>query len=189
MQRKTVKKRLILKKNIKNFINKLLITIIIFLIGLISIKENPSLKIKINENIYQDSFKFINNNKIYKKYFGNILSLDKMTTKTESVFNEKITYQTSKKYQNGVELTVTNNYMVPILETGIVLYIGEKENYGQTIIIEQIDGIEVYYSNINSNVKLYDYVEKGKLLGEAKSNKIYLTFQKDGKYLDYKKYI
>ena len=58
--------------------------------------------------------------------------------------------------------------MVPILESGIVLYIGEKENYGQTIIIEQIDGVEVYYSNINSNVKLYDYIEKGNLLEYAK---------------------
>ena len=131
----------------------------------------------------------MNLNNKYQKYFGNILSLDKMIPETTSVFNEKLSYTNQKKYKNGVELTVTSNYMVPILESGIVLYIGEKENYGQTIIIEQIDGVEVYYSNINSNVKLYDYIEKGNLLGEAKSNKIYLTFQKDGKYLDYKKYI
>lgn len=51
--------------------------------------------------------------------------------------------------------------MVPTLESGIVVYIGEKEDYGTTVIIDQIDGVEVYYSNITvENLKLYDYVEK-----------------------------
>ena len=34
-----------------------------------------------------------------------------------------------------------------------------------------------------------DYVEKGKLLGEAQDEKLYLVFQKDGSYLNYKEYI
>ena len=38
-------------------------------------------------------------------------------------------------------------------------------------------------------MKLYDYVEKGKLLGETKDNNLYLVYQKDGQYLDYKEYI
>ena len=38
-------------------------------------------------------------------------------------------------------------------------------------------------------MKLYDYIEKGSLIGEAKDEKIYLVFSKEGKYLDYKKYI
>ena len=80
--------------------------------------------------------------------------------------------------------------MVPSIESGIVVFMGEKEGYGNTIIIEQVNGVDVYYSNINpSNIKLYDYIEKGKLLGEVKDNKLYMVFQKDGKYLDYKKYI
>ena len=39
------------------------------------------------------------------------------------------------------------------------------------------------------NLKLYDYIEKGELLGEAKDGKVYLVFSKEGKYLDYKNYI
>ena len=38
-------------------------------------------------------------------------------------------------------------------------------------------------------MKLYDYVEKGELLGETNNNTLFLTFQKNGEYLDYKKYI
>ena len=80
--------------------------------------------------------------------------------------------------------------MVPTIESGIVVFIGEKEKIGKTIIIEQVNGIDTFYSNINfNNLKLYDYVEKGELLGEVKNNELYLTFQKDGKYLDYKKYV
>lgn len=55
---------------------------------------------------------------------------------------------------------------------------------------EQVNGIAVWYSNVNStNVKMYDYVEKGSLLGEVKDTTLYLVFQKEDKYLDYSKYI
>ena len=80
--------------------------------------------------------------------------------------------------------------MVPVLESGIVIFMGEKDGYGNTVVIEQVDGIDVYYSNISTDgIKLYDYVEKGKLLGEAQDEKLYLVFQKDGSYLNYKEYI
>ena len=60
----------------------------------------------------------------------------------------------------------------------------------QTIIVEQVDGVDTYYINVNiSNYKLYDYVEKGQVLGEVKSNELYLRFEKNGEQLDYKKYI
>ena len=79
--------------------------------------------------------------------------------------------------------------MVPILESGVVVFIGEKDDYKNTIIVEQVDGIDVFYGNIKTNnIKLYDYVEKGELLGEA-NKELYLVFQKDGEYLDYKEYI
>ena len=48
----------------------------------------------------------------------------------------------------------------------------------------------MWYGNLqNINVELYDYVEKGKLLGEAKGTNLYLVYQKDGEYVDYKEYI
>ena len=76
------------------------------------------------------------------------------------------------------------------MKDGIVVFIGEKENYGNTIVVEQTDGIDVFYGNIdNVNVKLYDYVESGTLLGQAKNNNIFLVFQKEGNNLDYKQYI
>ena len=88
------------------------------------------------------------------------------------------------------KLNVEDNYLIPIIENGIVVFIGNKDNYGKTVIIEQVDGIDVWYSNIKANnIKMYDYIEKGSLIGEVKGKKLYMVFQKDGAFLDYKKYI
>ena len=187
--KKTIKKKLVLKKEIKVFLNKLLISIIIFLTALISVKKTPTLKPVLKDKIYEDSFKFITIKNFYEKYFGDFLS-NKVSKETTSVFNEKLSFQKINRYKDGVELIVNTNYLVPVIESGIVVYIGEKEDYGYTVIVEQVNGIDVFYSNINPiDIKIYDYVEKGSLLGETKNNNLYLVFQKNGAYLDYKKYI
>lgn len=185
---KKIKTKLVLRKEIKVLLSKLLISIIIFLIGMILVKSNSHMTTIIKENVYEKSFKFINNKKLYQKYFGNSLLLDKMLKEEQAVFNEKLNFTSKNPYKDGVKLKVSNNYMVPVLESGVIVFIGEKEDYGNTIIIEQVDGIDTYYGNIKpTNLKLYDYIEKGELLGEAKENKLYLAFQKEGKFLDYKK--
>ena len=188
--KKTVKKKLVLKKGIRSFINRLLIVTIIFLSCLILIKSNNSFKNILIKYVYEDSFKFTKLKAIYEKYFGKILSIDKVAPKEEAVFNEKLEYTKANVYNDGAVLTVSDNYMVPTLESGIVVFIGEKEGYGSTVIIEQVDGIDVWYSNIKANnIKMYDYIEKGSLIGEVKGKKLYIVFQKDGAFLDYKKYI
>ncbi len=80
--------------------------------------------------------------------------------------------------------------MVPNLNSGIVVFIGEKEDYGNTIIVQQMNGIDAWYGNIDTtSIKLYDYVEKGIMLGETKDTTLYLAFQKDGNFHQYKEYL
>lgn len=190
MPEKHIKKKLVLKNQVKKIINKILITIIIFLIGMILVKKEPNTKIFLQKNIYEKSIKFTKIKEIYNKYFGKILSIDKITYKETPVFSEKLTYKEKRTYKDGVELTVEEGYMIPNLNNGIVVYIGDKEEYGSTIIIEQENGIDVFYSNIIfDGIKLYDYIEKGEYVGSAKNQKIYLVFQKDGEILDYQNYI
>ena len=190
--KKRIEKRLVLKKDIKILISKVLLSIILFLLGMIFIKSNPNKKEILQSNIYEQSFPFQEVKLFYEKYFGNLLSIDKKLKKqeTEAVFSEKITYEAMENYQNGVKLKVSTNYMVPVLESGVIVFIGEKEKVGNTVIVEQVDGVDAYYSNIKvDNRKLYDYVEKGELLGEVLDNQLFLAFQKKGEYLDYKDYI
>lgn len=172
-------------------ITKILICLIIFVILLIVVKVNPSLKEKIHNIVYEDHFSFSYVNSLYKKYFGNILPFENIVpTDSEAVFNEKLVYNDARLYKEGVELEVNSNYLVPVIESGIVVFIGEKENYGNTVIIQQINGIDTWYGNVViGDIKIYDYVQKGMLLGEVTGDKLYLVFQKEGKYLDYKDYI
>ncbi|MBR5370426.1 MAG: M23 family metallopeptidase [Bacilli bacterium] len=179
-----MKERLVLRKEIKKALNKLLLSIIIFLIGMILVKTKYKETIK--TKFYEESLPFQKLKNTYNKYLGNIIEVEK----TQEVFNETLSYTNISKYKDGVKLKVSNNYMVPILESGVVVFIGEKEDYKNTIIVEQTNGIDVFYGNIKgNNIKLYDYVEKGELLGETINNELYLVFQKDGAYLDYKEYI
>lgn len=190
MNTKYVKEKLVLKRKVKILLSKFLISIIIFLVALICIKKDISLKKIIKENIYEKSIKFNSNQKLYDKYFGSYLSLERTNNDTQAVMNEIINYSKEEKYENGVKLTVEDNYLVPVLESGVIVYIGEKDKLGNTVIVEQVDGIETIYSNINtSNYKLYDYVEKGDLIGETLSKNLILQFQKNGEYLDYKEII
>jgi len=178
--------------NFKSFIirifNQILLSIILLLGSLIAIKTNDEIKTFIYDEIYQKTFHFTKVNNWYQKYFGNIFPLDKFSS--TPVFSENITYSEASIYKDGVKLRVTNNYLVPFLESGIVVFIGEKEEYGNTIIVQQVNGIDVWYSNVSiSNIKMYDYVEKGSLLGECNSDFLYMVFQKDGGFLDYKEFI
>ena len=72
----------------------------------------------------------------------------------------------------------------------MVIYIGEKEYYGKVVIIEGLNGIDIWYGNMETtSVKLYDYVETGTYLGTTKDNSLYLAYQKDGQFQNYQDYL
>ena len=176
--------------SIYNFFIRVMITIILVLITLIVLKNNTKLKATFYKHVYEDNISFTTINNLYEKYFGSAIPFKNLLDKkTEQVFNEKLKYTNSSKYLDGVQLEVSDNYLVPISESGMVVFIGEKEGYGNTVIIQQMDGIDVWYGNVkNVNVKLYEYVEAGKLLAEA-DKKLYLVYKKNGNVLNYEDYI
>ena len=189
-ERKKVKKELKISKYIKGFIIKSMFCIIIFLIMLILIRSNSSYKSDFYKWVYSDNISFATINSLYKKYFGGILPFDNIAPTDELVFKEDLKYSEDSLYKDGVKLKVIDNYLAPAIESGIVVFIGEKENYGKTIIVQGVNGIDIWYGNVvNTDIKLYDYVEKGSMIGEVNGNKLYLVFQKEGKFLNYKDYI
>lgn len=178
------------KSNYKSFFNKILICIVLFLVLMIIFKSNPVLKDKIYHFVYENNISFSSFKKYIDEKLGGVIPFDNVVVDdTISVFSEEISYNDKTDYNKGVKLTVNNNYLVPVVESGIVVYMGEKDGFGYTIIIQQNDGVDAWYSNINAKVKLYDYVEKGSLLGESVNNNIYLYFQKNGEFIDYREYI
>lgn len=177
-----------LKKYFKGLVIRLLIVLLLFLTALIACKFNSQIKDKVYKYLYTEDISFTKIKKIYNKYLGGILPIKKEVD-TEKVFQEKLKYTDLSIYQDGIKLSVGNNYLVPALQEGMVVFVGDKENYGNTIIVEDLDGVRYWYGNITtSSLKLYDYIEKGSLIGETSTN-LYLVFSKDDNYLDYEKYI
>ena len=173
----------------KNIVLRILITIIVTLILLIGFKMNNNFKKTFYHYVYEENFPFSVVKNFLQEKFGTSLTFDKIVT-DEEVFNEKLSYKDKSLYHDGVKLTVSSEYMIPSLESGIVVYIGEKENYKQVVIVQQMNGVDVWYGNIKqANVKLYDYVEKGSLIGQVDNKTLYLAFQKEGKFVDYQSYL
>ncbi len=177
-------------KYLRSLILRSMIVIVLFLVLAIISKSSNTYKDIIVTNIYERNISFAKIKKLYDKYLGGVIPLDKNIAKEMTVFSEKLSYDTASKYYDGVSLTVNNNYLVPIQEEGMIVYIGEKEHYGNVVIIEGIDGIDIWYGNMeNISPKLYDYVEKNAYLGTTKDGTLYLAFQKDGQFLDYEAYL
>ena len=174
---------------ISKLFSKFLVCVVILLGILITLKASPSLRENLYKYVFQNHFSFAQVNNAYEKLFGSSLPLTG-TDKTALVSSTKIEYEDSKDYKDGVELKVSENYVIPVIKSGIVIFAGEKEGYGNTVIIQQGDGVEVWYANIREiKVSMYDYLKTRDILGEANGDKIYLVFTKEGKRLDYKKYI
>jgi len=168
-------------------LSRFFITVILFLICLICIKKDSNFKTLFYTKVYEDNINFAYINTLYQKYFGSIIPINFFPL--TQVFNEELNYVDKEDYLDGVKLSVSKNYLVPSIKTGLVIFVGEKENYGNTVIIGGNDGVDIWYSNLdNINVKLYDYIEKGSLIGEVNEN-LYLVFKKDGEVLKYNEYI
>lgn len=183
-----IKKKHSNKKVKKYNLNKLLFVIVLTLTLLIGIKSNATFKEKVNKYLFEENIPFSKINKLYQKYFGNFLPLS--NEKVEEVFNESLTYKKKTPYKDGVELEVSNNYLVPIIKPGLVVFIGDKDTYQNTVIIQGTDGVDIWYSNItNISVKLYDYVSENTYIGNTINNKLYLIFKKDGEFISYEKYL
>ena len=172
------------KKIIRKVITKVLLTIIVTLILLISFKTNSDFKALFNKYVYNTSLPFTDFKELYDTYF-----LGKEESKSNEVFEEKLSYSDDSLYEDGVKLTVSKNYLVPALDSGIVVFIGDKDKYGKTVIVQQVNGVDVFYGNINTNVNMYDYIEKGSLIGKSIDTTLYLAFQKEGKFANYKEYL
>ena len=173
---------------IKRGIYKLLITIILVIFGTLLINKSNIIKNIIYEKIYNNYLNLAYIKKLYNNTIGDIIPFQNII-KEDIVFNEKSIYKEINKYNNGVSLKLNNN-IVNSLDSGIVIFIGNKDNFNKTVIIENSNGVEEWYGNLDSiNVNLYDYVDKNTILGNTKNSTLYLEFKKGDKYLDYKEFL
>ena len=173
---------------IKRGLYKIVVVTIFMIFGTLVVKKNTNIKNMIYDNVYVNYLNFSSIKNIYNNYLGNVIPFQNII-QDKPVFNEKIKYTNKSVYNNGVRLELSNN-IVPIIDSGIVIFIGNKDGFNKTVIIETSDGVEEWYGNLdNINVNLYDYVSKNDILGDAEKSILYLEFKKDNKALDYNKFL
>ncbi len=177
------------KKYLVHLITRVLISAIFVLGSVIYTNTSTNNLNAYKEIVLTDNLSFTKINKMYKKYFGNILPNKVIDDETKLVFSASYLNSEYSDYVNGVSFTVENETPIDILESGIVVFIGDKEDYGKTVIIQGINGVDYWYGNVtNIGVSLYDYVKKGDIVAVS-NDLLYLAFNKDGNYLKYEEFI
>lgn len=178
------------QKYLSNLLSKFLLSIIFLMVSIILIKSNSNIKTFYQEDILTKQINFTKFNDFYTKYFGNILpDYTVPSVPTQMASNTEFDYNNGIPYLNGTKLETTENYPVPIITSGIIVFLGEKDSLGPTCIVQGIDGIDIWYSHIDtSSLNLYDYVTEGKILAPTESNYFYLTIDSNGNYLTYDTY-
>ena len=175
-------------KYAKNLISRVLITVIFVLGSIIFTNVSDDNKALYQKYVLEDSLEFTKINELYQRIFGDVDITKKDNPDSEVVFGD-VTYTNIEPFKNGVKLTVDINEAISVIASGIVVFIGEKEDLGNTIIIQGNDGVDIWYSNITENdIKVYDYVEAGSILGSSNSENIYITINKDGEFINYEEY-
>lgn len=179
-----------LSKFLFTILIKSLIVVLLFLLSMIFIRQNDKNKKIFKEKVYNNSLSFAKIYNLYSKYLGDALPFkDIIKDDTKKVSNEKITYSSIKKEGDDYLLVVPSNYTLQSIKSGIVIEVKKDDKYKNIVKIQDKSGVNITYKNLNEvEVKLYDYVEKGEILGSI-SDKLYINFEKDGKYLSYEKYL
>ncbi len=175
-------------KYISNLFTRTLLSIILVLAVAIFINISDANLLTFKNNFFNETLAFTKINSLYAKYFGDIIPDKVNKNNALPVFDGK-NYSNIEHVDNSYVFTLTSN-TYSFLESGVVVFVGDKDNLGKTIIIQGIDGVDIWYSNIsNCNVTMYDYVEKGSIVGEFSDSKAVLTFMENGEYTNYEKYV
>ena len=174
------------KKIISKYVTKFMLAIIFFLVSVIFTNMSDKNLLLYKEYVLTESLPFTKIKGWYEELFGEVLP---KSDNTQTVMSGKLVYKEIKDYQEGEVLTVSSKALVNSLASGVVVFSGEKDGYGNTVIIQGIDGVDIWYGNLeNVSVTLYDYIEEGTVIGSIKDEFLYLVIKKDNEFIKYEDY-
>ena len=170
---------------LKFLVTRVLLSIILVICTCIYLKFDEKNILLIEKYLFEESLQFTKINNWYQSYMGEIIP--SVSDNTSLVFSSsELKMHNYENYLNGVKIILNNNTPISTLNGGIVVYIGDKDGYGNTLILQGNDGIDYWYGGItNISVNLYDYIEKDTLIGETVNDYLYLVLQKNGEFIKY----
>lgn len=167
--------------------SKILISIIFILLSCIYIHWDSKNLETYKTTVFESNLTFAKMNQWYHEMFGEILPT--VASPTETLASNTPSSLIQEEYLDGYKVKTTAGSPIQAQASGILVYLAEKDGYGNTAIIQGIDGVDIWYGNlVDTNVKLYDYIEAGTILGNAKEEYYYTVFYKDGKKVTYEDY-
>lgn len=159
----------------KKILSKLFTIVIFTMIVITFSNTSPKFKSFIVDKVLNSTIDFSFVNKLSNK----VTNVFKTSNNTLPVVKEE--NNRKEKYKDGIKYIVNKGTSVNIKDSGIVTYIGNKDGYNNTVIIQQSNGYYAWYGNIKEEVKLYDYIESGSKIGSSLTNEYYYVLLKDNK--------
>lgn len=168
-----------LRKYVNNLIKRVIISLFVLIVISFALKNNYYYE-TIYNIIYCDTIDF---SYVYSKM--HFLLGKTLSNHEQYVISDRLKYSDIKKHNNSFELITEENLVINNINPGVVTFIGELEDLGNTIIVSGDNNIDYWYSNIdNVSVNLYDHITDA-ILGSTAGNHLIMTFKKDDEYLDY----
>ncbi|OZI11308.1 peptidase M23 [Bacillaceae bacterium SAS-127] len=182
------------------FLFKVLASLILVLAVAIMFKQSSSPFLEGQawmQEVMEKEFQFSKAAEWYEKTLGEPLpfTVDGWTEE-EKVVNEQAEYavpvsgkviedfQTNGK---GLMVEAEPNEGVKAVKDGTVLFVGQKKEFGQLVIVQHADNSESWYGHIaNPSVQPYEKVTAGSVLAQLSPNEqtFYLAIKKDGIFVD-----
>lgn len=160
------------KSIFKTFMGKLFTIVIFTMLVVIISNYSPKFRDFVTNKVLNSTIDFSFINKFMNKTTDVFKNND-----TRKVFKEETKHE---KYKDGIKYIVGESENIYLKDSGIVTFIGNKDGYNNTIIIQQSNGYYAWYGNVKESVKLYDYIESGEVIGTADSEYYYVLL-KDNK--------
>ncbi|WP_203361606.1 M23 family metallopeptidase [Bacillus sp. REN10] len=147
--------------------------------------------------VMEKEFQFSKAAEWYEKTLGEPLpfTVDGWTQQ-ETVVNEQTEYaipvsgKVVEDFQtNGKGLMVEAgvNEGVKAIKAGTVIFVGQKDEFGQTVVVQHADNSESWYGHVaDPTVRPYEKVEAGNVLAQLSPSQqtFYLAIKKDGVFVD-----
>jgi len=96
-----------------------------------------------------------------------------------------------KKNGKGIIVETVLDKNVEAIDAGVVIFVGEDLTHGKTVIVQQADGMDVWYGELQEiYVTLYEHVQKGQALGQVtpsedgSQGEYYLAIEQDKQFID-----
>ncbi|WP_100488712.1 M23 family metallopeptidase [Sporolactobacillus pectinivorans] len=160
------------------------------------------------ETTMTQEFQFAAVSSWYEKNFGNPISFlpvpgvqnsgkstgtqgTSTTQNHDPNFAEPVSGQVTDPYStktNGVTVKTSSHSAVKAVKDGLVVFVGKKANTGVTVIIQHKGNDESWYGKLDkTNVKVYDEVKQGQVIGTTSGGKngtFYFALKKGEKFID-----